>query len=44
MMTLAFFLAFVADNLGQFDLDPGFVTVMGLVLGEISKHINNSYR
>lgn len=44
MMTLAFFLAYVADNLGQLDLDPGMVTIAGLVLGELSKHINNQYR
>jgi hypothetical protein len=41
MMTAAFVLATVAENLSMLDLDPGFVMVVGLVLGEVSKYLNS---
>ncbi len=41
MMTLAFFLAYVSENLGALELDPAVTTVLGLVLGEVSKALNN---
>ena len=40
MMVLAFGAAFAMDNLDLLDLDPTVVTVLGLVLGEVSKFLN----
>jgi len=32
---------FIAENLGAMGLSPEMVTIIGLVLGEITKFINN---
>lgn len=40
MMVLAIGLKFALENLGLLELNPSVVTVLGLVLGEISKYIN----
>lgn len=39
-MALAAFVAGVGQNLGLLELNPTMTTVMGLVLGEISKYLN----
>ena len=39
-MVAAMLLNFTADNLGLFDLSPMTVTVIGLVIGEITKYLN----
>lgn len=41
MMIAAAVVAFVAENLGLFNLPPQLVVVLGLVLGEVSKYLNN---
>lgn len=41
MMTLAFFLAYVSENIGALELDPTVTMVLGLVLGEVSKALNS---
>ena len=41
MMLIAFFVAFLIENLSLLNLDPMLVTITGLVLGEISKFVNN---
>ena len=40
MMVLSLGISFVLDNLGLFELNPTIVSLVGLVFGEISKHIN----
>lgn len=40
MMTAAFFCAYVAENIGALELDPSVTTVIGLLLGEVSKALN----
>lgn len=40
MMVLAAVVTFAMDNLGMLQFDPLVVTILGLVLGEISKAIN----
>lgn len=39
MMLLAVTVDFTAQNLGIFEMSPTVVTVLGLVLGEVSKFI-----
>ena len=34
-------LDFISKNLGLFDISPELVVVVGLMLGEISKELNN---
>lgn len=34
-------LSYVAENIGQFNLSPEMVVFVGLVIGEITKAINN---
>lgn len=41
MMILAYICATVAGNLGMLDLSATSVTVIGLILGEVSKAINS---
>ena len=41
MMALSGFLTLLAENLTELDLGVQVTVVAGLVLGEISKHINN---
>ena len=41
MMLLALTIDFAFNNLGFFNLSPQVTVVVGLVLGEISKQINN---
>ena len=41
MMALAGALAFLAENLGVLDLSVELTVLVGLILGEISKAINN---
>lgn len=42
MMIVAYACATIAGNLGMLNLGVTEVTVIGLVLGEVSKAINNS--
>lgn len=44
MMLLAVTLDFTVQNIGIFDLPPAMVTVVGLVLGEVSKFLNNKHQ
>lgn len=39
-MTLVAILSFIAESIELFDLAPGFVVVIGLIVGEISKYLN----
>lgn len=39
-MTLAFFVATLSDNLGMLELSPTATMFLGLVLGELSKYLN----
>jgi len=41
MMSLAVFVAVVADNLAILELPPPVVVILGLVLGEVSKYLNS---
>lgn len=41
MMTAAFIVTAVADNIGMLEFSPVVTTVLGLVLGEISKALNS---
>lgn len=40
MMTLAFALAWVSQNVGLLELDPTLTVIIGLVAGEVSKALN----
>lgn len=40
MMGLAAFTAAVLENLNMLELSPTYTMLLGLVLGEISKHLN----
>lgn len=40
MMTIAFFVQFLLENLKVLELDPTLTTVIGLGLGEVSKWLN----
>lgn len=40
MMGLAAFTAALLDNLNMLELSPTYTMLLGLVLGEISKHLN----
>lgn len=42
MMPLAGFLALVADSIELFEFSPLIATVVGLVLGELSKAVHNA--
>lgn len=42
MMTLAFLLAFLSENIGLLELDPTITMVIGLVFGEVSKALNTA--
>lgn len=44
MMVLAVFVSFAMENLGMLNLDPVVVTVIGLVLGEVSKFLNTNLK
>ena len=41
MMVLAVVVDFAIANLSDVNLSDGVVAVLGLVLGEVSKHLNN---
>jgi hypothetical protein len=41
MMVVAVCIDFALQNMGSFNLTPGAVTVLGLLLGEVSKFLNN---
>lgn len=41
MMGLAAAIAFSLENLDTLELAPGYVVILGLILGEISKAIHN---
>lgn len=41
MMLVALLVAFATENLTNFGLTPQFTVVLGLVLGEVSKFLNN---
>lgn len=40
MMGLAAFTAAVLENLNMLELSPTYTMLLGLILGEISKHLN----
>lgn len=42
MMGLAVCIAFLTENIGVLELSPFATTMLGLVLGEVSKYINAS--
>lgn len=42
MMTLAFSLAFASENLASLPVSPEVTVVIGLILGEVSKYVNNA--
>lgn len=44
MMVLAFGAAFALENLHLLDLNPAMVTLLGLVLGEVSKFLNKEIK
>ncbi len=44
MMVLAFGAAFALENIHLLDLSPAAITVLGLVLGEVSKFLNKEAR
>ena len=39
-MTLSYLFAALVENLGLLQLEPGVITIIGLVLGEVSKYFN----
>jgi hypothetical protein len=41
MMVIAAAISIMSDELGMLELSPAAVTVLGLVLGEVSKAINS---
>ena len=41
MMTAAFIATAVADNIGMLEFSPVVTTVLGLILGEVSKALNS---
>ena len=41
MVALAAFIAFVAKNLGDFEMNEQITVLLGLVLGELSKFLNS---
>lgn len=43
MVVIVVALDFVSKNLGLFDLSPETIVIVGLVLGEVSKELNNKY-
>mgnify|MGYP001602612165 CR=1 FL=1 len=42
MMVLAFACVAIVENLGILELDPTVTTVIGLILGEVSKYLNTT--
>ena len=42
MMALAVIVKFLIDSLGWFELNPTITTILGLILGEVSKIINKN--
>lgn len=42
MMGLAVMVAFLTENIGFLELSPFATTMLGLVLGEVSKYINTN--
>ena len=40
-MALAMVLAFISDNIGLLELPPLYVTLIGLVIGEVTKFLNS---
>lgn len=42
MMSAAAILVFIGQNLQLFTLPPAVVAVIGLILGEVSKYVNNA--
>lgn len=44
MMVLSFGIAFLLDNISLLELDPVVVTIVGLVLGEVSKFLNSELK
>jgi hypothetical protein len=41
MMAIAVFLSSIAENIGVLELSPQVTVLLGLVLGEVSKWLNN---
>jgi len=44
MLALAFFIAWIIENLSALELSTTATTILGLVLGEVSKWVNNQIR
>ena len=44
MMGLAAALAYGSENISNVEMGTGFITIVGLVFGEISKFIYNQYK
>jgi len=42
-MVIATVLAFIASNLDMFNMSPGMIGVVGLVIGELTKFANNYF-
>jgi hypothetical protein len=40
MMTLAFLVVTLSENIGLLELGPTATMVLGLILGEVSKYLN----
>jgi hypothetical protein len=40
MMTIAFAIAYVSNNIADLQLGSGTTMVLGLILGEVSKYLN----
>jgi len=43
-MSAAVILAFIANNLDLFNLSPGAIGVIGLIIGELTKITNNYFQ
>lgn len=41
-MAIVMLLNFAADSIGLFDLAPGVVVLVGLIVGEITKYLNTN--
>lgn len=41
MVTIAFVVSWLSENIGFLELPPQVTLVLGLILGELSKYLNN---
>lgn len=44
MMAVAAILSGVAESLNLLEISPEYIALLGLVLGEVSKWLNNQYQ